>query len=293
MNIEILPYIDQTRAQESTIKTSNDSDSFVQPALSFDEVFADSQKALAALSVDAAIVLAKQSGLDVFALYNQMANAIGMESNAQNTLSPANITYQSSGLTYRTSTLKYSSPNYATSSNNNFWNKIQSGNDTASALRQPTQSIFDDVANGTDYSRLNAHASDYTGDLSCSDELNAYFDEAAATYGVDVKLLKAVGKTESNFIPDAQSKAGAMGVMQLMPYTADELGVADAFDPRSNILGGAKLLARLLDKYNGDISLAAAAYNAGSGAVDKYGGIPPYSETQNYVNKVLNFYENN
>lgn len=293
MNIEILPYIDQTRSQESTIKTSNDTDSLVQPKLSFDEVFADSQKALAALSVDAAIVLSKQSGLDVFALYNQMANSMGMETSARNTLSPANITYQSSSLTYRTSTLKYASPIYDTNSGNTFWDKIQSGTNTSSDVFEPAQNIFLDVANGTDYSQLNAHAADYTGDLSCSDELNAYFDEAAATYGVDVKLLKAVGKTESNFMPDAQSKSGAMGVMQLMPYTADELGVADAFDPRSNILGGAKLLARLLDKYDGDISLAAAAYNAGSGAVDKYGGIPPYSETQNYVNKVLHFYESN
>lgn len=138
---------------------------------------------------------------------------------------------------------------------------------------------------------LNTHAADYAGDLACSDELDAYFDEAAATYGVDVKLLKAVGKTESNFMPDAQSKAGAMGVMQLMPYTADELGVADAFDARSNILGGAKLLSRLLKKYDGDVSLAAAAYNAGSGAVDKYNGIPPYTETQNYVTKVLGYYQ--
>ena len=138
---------------------------------------------------------------------------------------------------------------------------------------------------------LNTHAADYAGDLACSDELNAYFDEAAATYGVDVKLLKAVGKTESNFMPDAQSKAGAMGVMQLMPYTADELGGADALDARSNILGGAKLLSRLLKKYDGDVSLAAAAYNAGSGAVDKYNGIPPYTETQNYVTKVLGYYQ--
>jgi soluble lytic murein transglycosylase-like protein len=123
--------------------------------------------------------------------------------------------------------------------------------------------------------------------LSCSSELEGYFKEAAEKYNVDENLLKAVAKVESAFTPSATSSAGAMGVMQLMPSTAKALGVSDAYDARENILGGAKLLSQLLEKYNGDTSLALAAYNAGSGNVDKCGGVPSY--TQSYVNKVMSY----
>lgn len=126
--------------------------------------------------------------------------------------------------------------------------------------------------------------------LTCSDELNEYFKEASNTYQVDINLLKSIAKAESNFRPDATSHAGAMGIMQLMPATAEELGVSDAYNAHDNIMGGAKLISKLLTKYDGDISLALAAYNAGSGNVDKYGGIPPFTETQNYVKKVLEYY---
>jgi soluble lytic murein transglycosylase-like protein len=128
-------------------------------------------------------------------------------------------------------------------------------------------------------------------DLVTTEELNSYFAEASATYGVDEKLLKAVAKAESNFNPSAVSSAGAIGIMQLMPSTAAGLGVSDSFDARENILGGAKYLSQLLNKYNGDTSLALAAYNAGSARVDEYGGIPPFTETQNYVQKVLAYYQ--
>lgn len=122
--------------------------------------------------------------------------------------------------------------------------------------------------------------------------LEQYFNEAASTYNVSVDLLKAVAKAESDFNPNCTSSAGAMGVMQLMPSTAATLGVADPYDAKQNIMGGAKLLSQLLNKYNGDTSLALAAYNAGSGSVDKYGGIPPYQETQNYVKKILGYLNN-
>lgn len=121
-------------------------------------------------------------------------------------------------------------------------------------------------------------------------DLNSIFEQAANTYGIDIDLLKAVAKVESNYNTNATSSAGAKGIMQLMPATAKSLGVTNAYDPKQNIMGGARLLASHLQKYNGDISLALAAYNAGSNAVDSYGGIPPYSETQNYVSKVLNYY---
>jgi len=129
-----------------------------------------------------------------------------------------------------------------------------------------------------------------SGALTCSDELNSYFKEAADTYGIDVKLLKSIAYCESSFDPNNTSSSGAMGIMQLMPNTAKYLGVDNAYDARQNILGGAKYFANMLNRYNGDVSLALAAYNAGPGNVDKYGGLPPFKETQNYVPKVLGYY---
>jgi len=125
---------------------------------------------------------------------------------------------------------------------------------------------------------------------SGSADLDALFDLAGLRYNVPPNLLKAVAKVESGFKPDATSKAGAMGIMQLMPGTAQGLGVTDPYDPEQNIMGGAKYLRQMLDRFGGDVQLALAAYNAGAGAVEKYGGIPPYKETQNYVPMVLGYY---
>lgn len=129
-----------------------------------------------------------------------------------------------------------------------------------------------------------------SSNLECSEELNTYFAEAAELYNVDVKLLKSIAFCESSFDPNNTSSSGAMGIMQLMPKTAAYLDVTNAYDPRENILAGAKYFANMLNRYNGDVSLALAAYNAGPGNVDKYGGIPPFEETQNYVPKVLGYY---
>lgn len=125
--------------------------------------------------------------------------------------------------------------------------------------------------------------------LKTSSSLDRIFEDASRQYQVPVSLLKAVAKAESDFNPRAVSKAGAQGVMQLMPATARELGVSDSFDPRQNIMGGAKYLSQMLKKYDGNTKLALAAYNAGSNNVDKYGGVPPFKETQNYVVKVMNY----
>lgn len=150
------------------------------------------------------------------------------------------------------------------------------------------------VSTDSDFASALSEASktDSTGTVSltdCSEELTAIFEEAASTFGVSVNLLKAIARAESNFNPNAVSSAGAIGIMQLMPATAASLGVTNSYDARENIMGGAKLISQLLSKYNGDTSLALAAYNAGSGNVDKYGGIPPFTETQNYVKKVLSY----
>lgn len=116
-----------------------------------------------------------------------------------------------------------------------------------------------------------------------SDEIR----EIAARHGVAADLVEAVIRVESAFNPRAVSNKGAQGLMQLMPRTASSLGVRDVFDPRENIDGGVRHLRYLLDKYPGNVSLALAAYNAGEKAVDQYGGIPPYAETQQYVQKIL------
>jgi soluble lytic murein transglycosylase-like protein len=108
-------------------------------------------------------------------------------------------------------------------------------------------------------------------------------------YGVSTSLIKAVIQAESGYNPNAVSHKGASGLMQLMPGTAKSLKVSNRFDPKDNVDGGVKYLRFLLDTFKGDVSLALAAYNAGLGKVAKFGGIPPYAETRNYVNKVLSY----
>jgi len=122
--------------------------------------------------------------------------------------------------------------------------------------------------------------------------INNAIDVSSQKYGVDADLIRAVIKQESGFNPYSLSSAGAQGLMQLMPGTADGLGVTNPWDIEQNIDGGTKYLKYQLASFNGDIKLALAAYNAGPYAVKKYNGIPPYAETQNYVQIVLNNYEN-
>lgn len=113
---------------------------------------------------------------------------------------------------------------------------------------------------------------------------------AARRHGLDPELVLAVVSVESGFRPQAVSPKGAQGLMQLMPKTASELGVADAFDPEQNLDGGVRHLGSLLSQYGGDVRRALAAYNAGQGAVDRHNGVPPYAETRAYVERVLRRY---
>lgn len=159
----------------------------------------------------------------------------------------------------------------------------------SAALRSaPAAASFQNLLNErtTAYTAADSSSISQASDRYSSADLDAYFQEAADTYGLPVALLKAVAKQESNFQSDVVSSSGAVGIMQLMPGTASYLGVTDAYDPYQNIMGGAKLLSQLSSHYQGDLSLTLAAYNAGSGAVDKYGGIPPYTETRNFVAKI-------
>ncbi|WML43393.1 lytic transglycosylase domain-containing protein [Neobacillus sp. PS3-40] len=121
-----------------------------------------------------------------------------------------------------------------------------------------------------------------------SSNLDNIINKASQAYDIPAKLIKSVIKHESNFNPNAVSNAGASGLMQLMPETARSLGAENPLDPEQNILAGSKYLKQMLDKYDNNINLALAAYNAGPGNVDKYGGIPPFKETQNYVRNITN-----
>ncbi len=119
---------------------------------------------------------------------------------------------------------------------------------------------------------------------------NTLISEAASLYQLPESFIRAVMRVESDFNPTVVSRAGAMGLMQLMPRTARSMGVSDPFDARQNIHGGARYLRILANRFKGDLVLTVAAYNAGEGAVEKYKGIPPYKETQRYVRRVLKHY---
>jgi len=121
-------------------------------------------------------------------------------------------------------------------------------------------------------------------------DIDAAIDQAASRHNVDPNLVRAVIKVESNFNPNAVSRKGAMGLMQLMPQTARQLNVANPFDPQQNVDAGVRHLKQLMENYGGDVKLTLAAYNAGQGAVARSAGVPHFAETRNYVNRITQLY---
>ncbi len=171
------------------------------------------------------------------------------------------------------------------------------GQEAQSAQRNPGFERELSLRMGAPASEDSAHFRPATGFSPSTsvtvDEIRAMAREYAGAYDVPPPLVSAVIEAESSFNPRAVSRRGAMGLMQLMPATARELGVENPFVPEENIRGGVELLSRLLQKYHGDQRLALAAYNAGEGAVDRYNGVPPYPETRDYVNRVIESYRRN
>lgn len=261
MNIKVLSYID-TESLNNTANASgtddpNASTSAASPEASFSEVFDTAKKATAAVMIDKLVKESENGSVDC-AVVQRFFDQYGI--------------------------------NIQVATNETVVDAIQpvSSGPTDTAVSSESYDASDAVA-GTSASGTTSASQSGEG-LECSAELDAIFDEAAEKYGVDAKFLKSIAKCESDFDPACVSHSGATGIMQLMPATAAELGVSDSYDPYQNIMGGAQYISELLDKYNGDTSLALAAYNAGSGNVAKYGGIPPFTETRNYVKKVLGYY---
>lgn len=150
---------------------------------------------------------------------------------------------------------------------------------------------FTNVPNHQGFHRVLRDSNGQIGSASATNSYEDLIRAASDRYDIDADLIRAVIRVESNFNSTARSTKGAMGLMQLMPETARLHNVLDAYEPSDNIEGGVRHLKMLLGRYQGDLQLSLAAYNAGSGAVEKYGGIPPFAETRDYVRRVLNHYD--
>jgi soluble lytic murein transglycosylase-like protein len=178
------------------------------------------------------------------------------------------------------------------SSKDNRWKPVPPANAAAmqaarSAAAEITQYLGRDSARSANAKIVAANA---PGVAASSGDIDSAIEQAAARHNVDPNLVRAVIKVESNFNPNAVSRKGAMGLMQLMPSTARQLSVNNPFDPEQNVDAGVRHLKQLLESYGGDIKLTLAAYNAGAGAVARSSGVPHYAETQNYVRRITKLY---
>ena len=267
--ITIIPYIDPEYTTMSkdkkNIETASDNSSGKQSSKDFEAALNNAKKAAAAVAIDKLVSASKNGSVDV-AQVQQFFDKHGIYIKVTNS-GASNVT---------TSSGSSVSGNNSSASTN--------GTDSTSSTNNTNNS-----GSATDNSTTRTHIAN-EGTLKCPAEYQQYFEEAAEIYNIDVKFLKSVAKAESNFNPNDVSSSCAMGIMQQMPATAKEYNVSNPYDPRENIMGGAELLSVLLKKYNGDKTLTLAAYNAGPGNVSKYGGVPPFQETQTYIKRVLGFY---
>lgn len=161
-----------------------------------------------------------------------------------------------------------------------------SGKETSAAAQAGTNAALSASAQNSASESTQTTAASGIGEIPA--KISQAIQQASEKYGVPEKLIQAVIKQESGYRPDAVSAAGAAGLMQLMPETAASLGVSNVLDPEQNVDAGTKYLKSLLGKYDHNVQLALAAYNAGPGNVDRYGGIPPFKETQKYVSSIMN-----
>jgi len=178
------------------------------------------------------------------------------------------------------------------SSKENRWKAVPSANAaTMRAARSAAAEVSDFLGHESNQSATaKIVAANFRGPVATAGDIDSAIEQAAARHNVDPNLVRAVVKVESNFNPNAVSRKGAMGLMQLMPSTARQLKVTNPFDPEQNVDAGVRHLKQLLESYGGDVKLTLAAYNAGAGAVARSSGVPHYAETQNYVRRITNLY---
>jgi len=174
----------------------------------------------------------------------------------------------------------------------NRWKPVPPANAASMQAARSAAAEVSQIFSRESYQSANAKivAANFRGKQMSQGDIDAAIDMAAARHNVDPNLVRAVVKVESNFNPNAVSRKGAMGLMQLMPSTARQLKVRNPFDPEQNVDAGVRHLKQLLESYGGDVKLTLAAYNAGSGAVARSAGVPRFAETQNYVRRITNLY---
>ena len=284
MNIKILPYIKQTTEtnpvlpQEETVRSSA---SPVNDTTSFIHALEQAGTAQTAMAIDF-IVKQDADTIREAAAFLKESSHPALQKLALDLVGPS-VPQQMQA----TSTSVRPAINNATTSTPVH---TPSANTASSVVSRPTTSTKGPQTAPVITEKESSASAKIASSLGCPASLAPYFVEAADKYNLDVNFVVSVAKAESSFNANDTSRSGAMGIMQLMPATAESLGVAHPYDAHENILGGAKLLSEFLEKYNGNKELTLAAYNAGPGNVSKYGGVPPFSETETYIKRVLGFY---